>query len=223
MDVQHMLLRWPLVGRENELEKFTAVWAKRRCQGLVISGPAGVGKSRLAEEYLARAVKAGFECGRATASAVAATVPLGAIAHLIPAGVDLSDPARGFAEVARALAGPSRARRWAVLVDDLHLLDAASAVLLRQLLDVGVVKLISTARTGGPVSEAVETLCHGHAVHRIDLSPLGPKQLEAVMRAALGGGGGAAHPPRAADCIRRHRAVPGGVGAGRPGRGDAGQ
>ncbi|WP_371666567.1 LuxR C-terminal-related transcriptional regulator [Streptomyces sp. NBC_00289] len=179
--------RWPLVGRDSELKAFTAAWANRRCQGLMIYGQAGVGKSRLAEECLARAVHDGWKGRRATASKAVATVPLGAIAHLIPAGVDLSDPVKGFAAVASALTGPDRRRRWALWVDDLHLLDATSAVLLRQLLDAGVVRLIATVRTGEPVGEAVQALTGGDAVHRIDLTTFSPQQLETVLQAALGG------------------------------------
>ncbi|MFE9139670.1 LuxR C-terminal-related transcriptional regulator [Streptomyces sp. NPDC007355] len=179
--------RWPLTGRESELEAFSAAWATRRCEGLVIFGPAGVGKSRLAEECLARAVREGWKGERATASAAAAAVPLGAITHLIPSGVDLSDPVQGFAQVVSALAGPDRKRRWAVWVDDLHLLDAASAVLLRQLLDAGVVRLIGTVRTGQPVGETVDALCGSDGMYRIDLTGLGRDQVEVLLHKALGG------------------------------------
>ncbi|MGW8358125.1 LuxR C-terminal-related transcriptional regulator [Streptomyces wedmorensis] len=178
--------RWPLSGREGELETFTTVWADRRCQGVVIHGPAGVGKSRLAEECLARAVRQGWKGRRATASAAAAAVPLGAIAHLIPPGVDLSNPLEGFAAVATELAGPQR-DRLAIWVDDLHLLDAASAVLLRQLIDARVVRLIATVRTGEPIGEAVEALTRPDGMHRIDLTAFDPQQAQTALETALGG------------------------------------
>jgi DNA-binding CsgD family transcriptional regulator len=176
-----------LVGRDRELTSFEMAWAKRRCHGVVIYGPAGVGKTRLAEEYLARAAGVGVSGGRATASAAAAAVPLGAIAHLIPPGLDLSDPVRGFAAVARALSEPGGGRKRALLVDDLQWLDAASAMLLRQLLDAGVVRLIGTVRTGEPVGTAVAALSGGDAVHRIDLNAFNLRQTEFALRAALGG------------------------------------
>ncbi|MFD0310008.1 LuxR C-terminal-related transcriptional regulator [Streptomyces sp. NPDC127119] len=178
--------RWPLVGRGRELGDFADALADPGCRGFVVGGAAGVGKSRLAEECLERAAAAGLRVGRATASAAAGVVPLGAIAHLLPAGVDLSDPVAGFAAVARRLtAGPGR--QWVLLVDDMHLLDSASAVLLRQLMDTGALLLIGTVRTGEPYGEAVAALRGGDAVHRVDLTVLSPAQIEALLQAALGG------------------------------------
>ncbi|MFH8465465.1 LuxR C-terminal-related transcriptional regulator [Streptomyces sp. NPDC017991] len=178
--------RWPLVGRGPELDAFADALADRGCRGFVVGGAAGVGKSRLAEECLERAAALGLRVGRATASAAAGAVPLGAIAHLLPAGVDLSDPVAGFAAVARRFAaGPGRQR--VLLIDDMHLLDSASAMLLRQLMDTGALLLIGTVRTGEPYGEAVAALRGGDAVHRVDLAVLGPAQIEALLQAALGG------------------------------------
>src|SRR5689334_17878185 len=179
--------RWPLVARDAELAAFGEQWTTGRFQGCVLWGPAGVGKTRLAEEYLARAARDGYRTARARANAGAGTVPLGAIAHLVPATVDLSDPAMGFPRVAAALAGPRRDRRWAFLIDDLHLLDATSAVLLRQLLETRTVRLIATVRAGEPVSEAVLALCATEGVSRTELAELDREQVAEVLEAALGG------------------------------------
>ncbi|MFF8848269.1 LuxR C-terminal-related transcriptional regulator [Streptomyces sp. NPDC015127] len=186
MSVQDRASHWPLVGRVSELSAFSAAWEDPHCKGLVIFGPAGVGKSRLAEECLAQAAHRGSRAARATASASAAAVPLGAIAHVIPAGVDLSDPVQGFAAVARALSGPKR-QRWALLIDDLQLLDAASAVLVRQLLDADVVRLIGTARSGEPLSGSAQALTGDPAMQRIDLADMDEAGTEEVLQTILGG------------------------------------
>lgn len=180
-------LRWQLVGREQELAAFGAAWEGRDGRGIVVRGPAGVGKSCLADECLERAARLGATTARATATAAASTIPLGAIAHLVPPGVDMSDPVKGFGGLAAAMAEAHRGRRWAVLVDDLHLLDTASAVLLRQLMDDGVLWLIGTLRTGEPVGEAVEALCGAAAPGRLDLTALDRTQVGAVLETVLGG------------------------------------
>ncbi|MFD9624056.1 LuxR C-terminal-related transcriptional regulator [Streptomyces virginiae] len=179
--------RWPMVGREGHLNSFRQVLADRRSHSFIVSGPAGVGRSRLAEECSIQAERDGHVTGRVMTSKAAGAVPLGAVAHLIPAGVDLSDPRANFAEVAAALALPSRSRR-VMLVDDLHLLDSMSAMLLRQLADAGVIFLIGTVRRGEPAGGgAVEALQQGDVVRRVDLAELDERQAETLLQQVLGG------------------------------------
>ena len=179
---------WPLTARIGELEKFARVWGSPRYRSVVVAGAAGVGKTRLAEEFAARASVGGTVLiGRATASSAAAAVPLGALAHLLPPGIDMSDPVRAFAQAAEAIRRQGRGRAAGVLVDDLHLLDAVSAMLLRQLLDAGVVRLIATLRADMPRVEAISALISGDSVHRIDLHAFTAEQSGAVLSAALGG------------------------------------
>ncbi|MFD3537420.1 LuxR C-terminal-related transcriptional regulator [Streptomyces sp. NPDC058664] len=180
------LVNWPLVGREAQMTAFEQALADRRAQGFAIYGPAGAGKSCLADECLRHAVQAGMRGRRVLATAAAATVPLGAIAHLVPDEVDLTDPVAGFPAVARALADPER-RRLVVLVDDLHLLDSASAVLLRQLMDAGVVFMIATIRSDEMMSVAATVLLKTDAVYRVDLEGLDQQAVEALLLQVLGG------------------------------------
>ncbi|WP_073259360.1 LuxR C-terminal-related transcriptional regulator [Cryptosporangium aurantiacum] len=176
---------WPFTERGSEIAIFERAWRRRGCRSVAICGPAGVGKSRLADELLARAVAGGYTGARVTASAASAAVPLSAVAHLVPVGSDLSDPVALFADTARALKS-SPPHRWAIVVDDLHLLDATSAALLRYLTDAGVARLIATVRTGGSAADSVEALVHGDAACRIDLAPFDRNETERLLRAALG-------------------------------------
>jgi hypothetical protein len=87
------------------------------------------------------AERAGRRCGRATASAEVGTVPLPAIAHLLPADPGSKEMPAGepfdsvelFARAKRAFEDRGGGARFVLLVDDLHLLDVTSATLLRQL------------------------------------------------------------------------------------------
>ena len=58
-----MLASWPLVGRSRELERMADVLADGERFAVVLAGRAGVGKTRLASEWLAVAEAR----GRATA------------------------------------------------------------------------------------------------------------------------------------------------------------
>ncbi|MFD9623356.1 LuxR C-terminal-related transcriptional regulator [Streptomyces virginiae] len=180
--VEQVGSRWPLIGRESELMAFEKAMGDRAVTRFIVCGAAGVGKSRLAEECLNRAVRAGLRGARATASAAAATVPLGAIAHLLSPAADLSHPPSAFA----ATAGHQQSRRI-IWVDDLHLLDEASAVMLQQLADARAVRLIATLRSGQPISEAVQALCNSNGVHRINLTELNQLTVGLLLQAVLGG------------------------------------
>ncbi|WP_405148897.1 LuxR C-terminal-related transcriptional regulator [Sphaerisporangium sp. NBC_01403] len=178
--------RWPFVGRHAELTRFSQVLADRWSQGFVVCGPPGAGRSRLVEECLISAVDEGYHAVRAAASAAASTVPYGAIAHLLPPDVDPANPVAGFVSVSKALAGTAR-NRLVVLVDDLHLLDAASVVLTRQLMDVGLIFLIGTIRTDGSVTEAMEVMRREDSIHRVDLAEFDQDTVEELLRTVFGG------------------------------------
>ncbi|GIH95205.1 LuxR C-terminal-related transcriptional regulator [Planobispora siamensis] len=183
-----VLGRWPLVGREFELQVFDELVRDPASRGFFIFGPAGVGKSRLGEECLKRAQESGRRVGRATATVPSASVPLGAIAHLLPAGIDLRDPVAGFSSVTRIMSrSASQSSPTVVFIDDLHLLDATSAVLLRQLMDTDSIFLIASVRSGEPPGTAVAALSCGDAVHHVDLTPLDRPEVETLLERVLGG------------------------------------
>ncbi|MFD7702168.1 LuxR C-terminal-related transcriptional regulator [Streptomyces caelestis] len=187
MDVRDSARLWPLVGRDVELADFDSAWTDPRFRAFVIAGPAGVGKTRMAEEWLSRLPSRSVTVSRVTATEAARTVPLGAVAHLIPAGVDLSDPVKGFAAISAALSGRGRAVQHLLFVDDVHLLDSASTVLLRQLMDAGVIRLVATLRTGRALSDAARALTRGDAVRRVDLGALDQGNVKLLLESVLGG------------------------------------
>src|SRR5690349_17928569 len=78
--VENMTLVWPLTGRGQDLVRLREDIAEGR--NVVVSGPAGIGKSRLLDEALA-----GHPAGpvvRISATAAAAQSPLGAFCRLLP-------------------------------------------------------------------------------------------------------------------------------------------
>ncbi|MGO8721399.1 MAG: LuxR C-terminal-related transcriptional regulator [Acidimicrobiales bacterium] len=185
--------RWPLVGRRSELSAFSSAIEEPTRNAFVIFGLPGVGKSRLAEECAQMAERAGRVCGRATASAEMATVPLAALAHLLPADFvshkirpgERVDPVLVFARARNAFEG-SGAGRFVLMVDDMNLLDLASVLLLRQLLANGVVFLIGTVLTEWRAQAPATSLCRDDWCQRVDLDPLSRDSVETLLYHALG-------------------------------------
>ncbi|MGH3621386.1 MAG: ATP-binding protein, partial [Sciscionella sp.] len=77
-------VRWPLTGRANELA-FIAELTRGGDGpvGVVLSGAAGVGKTRLAREVLSAVEQRGALAQWAVATASARALPLGAFAGLV--------------------------------------------------------------------------------------------------------------------------------------------
>jgi len=152
---------------------------------IVLRGPAGVGKSRLADECLAAAEAAGARVGRATAAAAISDLPLAALAHLLPpASPDDADP-RVLLERARQHLGGDG--RFVLLIDDVPALDPASAVLIAQLVSADALFLIATAREGEAPPENLTAVLSGHRSLRIELAALDREGVDTLLHLALRG------------------------------------
>jgi DNA-binding CsgD family transcriptional regulator len=179
---------WPLVGRRAELEALSAVLADTHPGGVVLASAAGIGKTRLAREALARAKAAGWDVEWLAATRAAASIPFGVVSHLLPPaerlGDDRLDTLRRAAEL---LAERSRGRRLILGVDDAHLLDDASAALVHQLAFRGLAVVVATVRTGEPAPDSVIALWKDGLARRLDLSALSAAATTELLDRALGG------------------------------------
>ncbi|GAA3504934.1 helix-turn-helix transcriptional regulator [Streptomyces prasinosporus] len=172
---------WPFTGREDELDLVRRSLTGAR-RGLVVTGPAGRGKTRLVTE----AVR-GSDCARVTGTPRARDLPLAAFAPLLPERVTLH----------RALHLLSGTRT--LLVDDAHLLDDASAALVHQLAVRGRTRLLVVVTDGEPVPAAVSRLWTGELLPRLALPGL-PREETARLLAA-----GARSTPEPLTVNRLHR------------------
>ncbi|MGW7238558.1 LuxR family transcriptional regulator AbsR2 [Streptomyces sp. NPDC054804] len=145
---------WPFTGREDELELVRRSLGIGR-QGVVVTGPAGGGKTRLITE----AVR-GTDCVRVTGTPETSALPFAAFAHLLPGRLSLPAAIQHLLGV-RLL-----------VVDDAHLLDEASAALVHQLAVHGRTRLVVAAADPAPVPGAVSRLWTGELLTRLALEPL---------------------------------------------------
>ncbi len=199
---------WPLVGRRAELEALAAALGHGpveggraggggtgdgpveggRAGGVVLAGAAGVGKTRLADEALARAQAAGRDVEWVAATRAAASIPFGAVSQLLPPAERLGDDRLDTLRRAAALLAERARRQPLVLgVDDAHLLDDASAALVHQLALRGLAVVLATVRTGEPCPDAVVALWKDGLAGRIELSALPPEATAELLDGALGG------------------------------------
>ncbi|MBX9982431.1 MAG: AAA family ATPase, partial [Mycobacterium gordonae] len=82
-----MRLSWPLVGRSEEMRTIKAALTTSGVSGVVVSGAAGVGKSRIVREALSAASSGQRECRWAVGASAARAVPLGAFTAWSTPGV----------------------------------------------------------------------------------------------------------------------------------------
>ena len=75
---------WPLVARREELSHVAALLRGGPATGVVVAGEAGVGKTRFAAAVMLAARAQRLEVASAAATRAAATIPFGALAHLLP-------------------------------------------------------------------------------------------------------------------------------------------
>ncbi|MGK3939609.1 LuxR C-terminal-related transcriptional regulator [Streptomyces caeruleatus] len=179
-DAKTLELPWPFTGREDELELVRGSVAGGR-QGIVVTGPAGRGKTRLVTE----AVR-GTDCARVAGTPDTRGLAFAAFAHLLPESVSLH----------RAVQLLSSVRL--LLIDDAHLLDDASAALVHQLAVHGRTRLLVVATEGARTPGAISRLWTGELLPRLALEPL-PREETARLLAAGADG------PEALTVNRLHR------------------
>ncbi|MER6853791.1 ATP-binding protein, partial [Streptomyces flaveolus] len=167
-DAKTLELPWPFTGRADELELVRRALSAGR-GGIVVTGPAGCGKTRLVTE----AVR-GTDCARAAGTPETRGIPFAAFAHLLPEPVTLH----------RAVHLLSGVRL--LLVDDAHLLDDASAALVHQLAVHGRTRLLAVATEGAPVPGAVSRLWTGELLPRLTLEPLPREETADLLTAGAG-------------------------------------
>ncbi|MDQ1065946.1 LuxR family transcriptional regulator AbsR2 [Streptomyces canus] len=168
-DAKTLELPWPFTGREDELELVRGSVAGGR-HGIVVTGPAGRGKTRLVTE----AVR-GTDCARVAGTPGTRGLPFAAFAHLVPETASLH----------RAVQLLSGVRL--LLVDDAHLLDDASAALVHQLAVHGRTRLLVVATDGARAPGAISRLWTGELLPRLALEPLPREETAQLLAAGVGG------------------------------------
>ncbi|MCK9931009.1 AAA family ATPase [Frankia sp. Mgl5] len=184
-----------LVGRVREIAVLDSVLSEAMAgpvRWVVLTGPAGIGKSRLAEEAAAGWHRAGGAVSRTGCPDDDAVPPWWPVRQLLrdlgadpddlltpPSGAD-ADAARFvvYGRVLDALSEAARTRPLLVVAEDVHWADTASLRLLTHLADAGAcpgLALVVTARdvTGRPeLDRLLAAAARRHGSRRLAVPPL---------------------------------------------------
>ncbi|MGW2218919.1 AAA family ATPase [Nonomuraea sp. NPDC001684] len=177
---------WPFVGRESDLGRVTTALRDPAAGALAITGPPGVGKSRLVYEALATLDPSRFVVHSVPATSGNSDVPLGPLGVLVPDGV-VGVASRGVLVRAMVAALTAGSRRAVVVVDDAHLLDDESAAVLRHLARTRAAFVLVVLRAGEPFSEWLAALWTEGLAERIEPAALSPSEVGQVLHEVLGG------------------------------------
>ena len=175
--------QWPFVGRDELLTLLRALWSGGFSRGVLVEGQAGVGKTRLVDEF-------GQSLGdgvllRCVGTPATQTTPYAAIAHLIPPSLPpkaIDDPRQVLQAVRAELAGVRRV----LMADDIVFLDEPSLSLFAHLVGLGELFLVGTVRVGHMIPPGLDSMIRSFGLHRMTVEVLDDAAVEAAASAVLG-------------------------------------
>lgn len=178
------MLQWPFIGRVAEFEQaLQALEIDSAYHGVVLVGQPGVGKTALARSLADTLATKGLRQRFIVGTETARAIPLSAFSRWVPVETP-QEPTALLAAAHRALSSEDD---LLMIVDDAHLLDELSALVVHQVAASGTSKIIATIRAGDGIPAAVTALWKERHLMRIDIEPFTRAQTEELVCAVLDG------------------------------------
>ncbi|WP_081743288.1 LuxR family transcriptional regulator [Arthrobacter sp. H20] len=179
---------WPLVGRGNELNTLREAVANPAWNGAVLIGPAGIGKTALAQSA-ARDLGAEYELLYLRGSVITADTPYGALNFVLSELDDdaVDNPLVLLKSLRHLFASRIDGKRTLILVDNIEDLDSASAMAIAHLVRSGSVKVLLICQVLQAAPEEFSDLWKDELIRRVDVGPLSLADTTQLLAAALEG------------------------------------
>jgi DNA-binding CsgD family transcriptional regulator/tetratricopeptide (TPR) repeat protein len=179
-----------LVGRALEVELVFSQLAPPARRATVLGGQAGIGKTRLAQEIADRWEAGGADVTWLSGSAGRTEIPFGAVVRLLPEVAAPSGdlvPAFDAQLIRSAVALARQQPDRLVVIDDAHLLDQWSALLIHHVVLDGQAPVLLTVRSGEPAPPTIAALWRDRRAERVDLLPLSRVEVADLATRLIGG------------------------------------
>ena len=172
---------WQFIDRPTEDAMLRSALSDEENAGVVVIGPAGVGKTTLARAVTATLPTAHVNWVACTDSS--RTIPLGAFAQWVGDGT-ADNPAGQIAAARRALLADDDV---VIGVDDAHLLDPLSATLLHNIAIDRAARIVATLRNTEQVPEVLMSLWKDGYLQWLELRPFTRQETAVLLESVLGG------------------------------------
>lgn len=154
---------------------------------MLLRAPLGGGKSRVLDEVATAAAAKGQSVHHVLATSASASVPFGAVAHLLPPGArEASDPV-GLIGALRDVLAASDGRRALIVIDDATSLDLATAGVLASLVGSREIDIVAAARTDAALPGPLLDVLFGDRTLLVDLPALTEADIDSLLHSYLGG------------------------------------
>jgi DNA-binding CsgD family transcriptional regulator/type II secretory pathway predicted ATPase ExeA len=157
-------------------------------RNLLLTGPAGIGKTWLARAAIANADAAGRPSKAIFGTTSSHEVPLAALSPFLTGTEAPAENGLLLAQAREAIATTLAASGISLLlVDDAHLLDGLSGLILRQLMDFQGLQVILVTRVAADLPPALRNFADGDNMLAVEIGPLDEAGATALLESTLGG------------------------------------